>query len=242
MELTEALAAGGIVPVVGAGGKKTAMAKLAAAADRATLTATVRIPKAFAEREEVARFAVTDDPATVVRENGTWPLEVVPGAADEARHAGYPNEVGALHDVAPGPVLVKADGARMRRFKAPNDREPQLPANADTVLAIASAHAVGEPLDERMVHRPELVSELTGRPVGDEIRPEDVAAVLAHERGGMKGVPEASTAIAVVNMIDDERLERVGRAVASEVLERADRVDRVVLTKLDESRVVGVFD
>jgi probable selenium-dependent hydroxylase accessory protein YqeC len=243
MELTEALAAEGIVCAVGAGGKKTAMAALAAASERATLTATVRIPKAFAEREAVARFVETDDPAAVVRENDDWPLEVVPGPADESRHAGYPNEVVAgLRDVAPGPVLVKADGARMRRFKAPNDREPQLPANTDTVLAIASAHAVGEPLDEGMVHRPELVAALTGRAVGDEIRAEDVAAVLAHERGGLKSVPDGATAVAVVNMVDDERLETVGREVAAEALARSDRVDRVVLTRLDASRVVAVLD
>ena len=86
MELTKALGAEGIVSVVGAGGKKTAMATLAAAAEQATLTATVRIPKAFAEREEVARLVVTDDPLTVVRENETWPLEVVPGVADDSRH------------------------------------------------------------------------------------------------------------------------------------------------------------
>jgi probable selenium-dependent hydroxylase accessory protein YqeC len=243
MQLTEALAAEGIVCVVGAGGKKTAMAALAAGSERATLTATVRIPKAFAEREEVARLVLTDDPAAAIRENDTWPLEVVPGPADESRHAGYANEVVAgLRDVAPGPVLVKADGARMRRFKAPNDREPQVPANTDTVLAIASAHAVGEPLDEGMVHRPELVSELTGRPVGDEIRPEDVAAVLAHERGGLKSVPETATAVAVVNMVDDERLEQVGREVAAQTLDRSERVDRVALTKLDESKVVAVVE
>lgn len=242
MELTEALGAEGIVSVVGAGGKKTAIATLAAATEQATLTATVRIPKTFAEREEVARLVVTDDPLTVVRENETWPLEVVPGIADDSRHAGYPNGVvAALRDAAPGPVLVKADGARMRRFKAPNDHEPQIPTNADTVLAITSAHTVGEPLDEGMVHRPDLVSQLTGRPVGETIRPEDVAAVLAHEQGGLKDVPAASTAAAVVNMIDDKRLERVGRTVATEVLERTDRIDRVVLTKLDDSRVVDVL-
>lgn len=241
MELTEALAAEGIVCAVGAGGKKTAMAVLADACDRATVTATVRIPKAFADR--VARLELTDDPAGVIRENDTWPLEVVPGAADESRHAGYQNEVVAgLRDVAPGPVLVKADGARMRRFKAPNDREPQLPTNTDTVLAIASARAVGEPLDEGVVHRPELVAELTDRSVGEEIRPTDVGTVLAHERGGMKGVPKGATAVAVVNMVDDDRLERVGREIAATTLDRSDRVDRVALTKLDEPRVVDVLD
>jgi len=242
MELADALAAEGIVCAVGAGGKKTAMAALAAATDRPTVTATVRIPKAFADREEVARLVTTDDPAEALRNNETWPLEVVPGAADESRHAGYENEVVAgLRDAAPGPVLVKADGARMRRFKAPNEREPQLPANTDTVLAIASAHAVGEPLDEGVVHRPKRVADIADRPVGDEIQPEDVAAVLASTNGGLKAVPDAATAVAVVNMVDDDHLEAVGREIAEATLARSDRVDRVALTKLDEPRVVDVI-
>ena len=242
MELADALAAEGIVCAVGAGGKKTAMAALAAATDRATVTATVRIPKAFADREEVAHLVTTDDPAEALRNNETWPLEVVPGAADESRHAGYENEVVAgLRDAAPGPVLVKADGARMRRFKAPNEREPQLPANTDTVLAIASAHAVGEPLDEGVVHRPERVADIANRSLGDEIQPEDVAAVLASTDGGLKAVPDDVTAVAVVNMVDDDRLEAVGREIAEATLARSDRVDRVALTKLDEPRVVDVI-
>ncbi|MFC7177746.1 selenium cofactor biosynthesis protein YqeC [Halosegnis marinus] len=241
MELPDALAAEGIVCAVGAGGKKTAMAALADACDRATVTATVRIPKAFADN--VARIAVTDDPASVVRDNDEWPLEVVPGAADDSRHGGYENAtVAALRDVAPGPVLVKADGARMRRFKAPGDREPQLPKNTDTVLAIASVHAVGEPLDEGMVHRPERVSNLTGRPEGETVTTGDVATVLGHERGGMKDVPAGATTVAVVNMVDDDALEATAREVAAETLARSERVDRVALTKLDEARVVDVID
>lgn len=241
MELPDALSAEGLVCAVGAGGKKTSMAALAGVCDRATVTATVRIPKAFAEH--VARLELTDDPRAAVRENDVWPLEVVPGAADESRYAGYPNEVVAgLREVAPGPVLVKADGARMRRFKAPNEREPQLPANTDTVLAIASARAVGEPLDEGVVHRPERVAELTGRELGEELRPVDVGTVLGHEQGGLKRVPDGTTVVAVVNMIDDDRLERVAREVAEATLDRSDRVDRVALTKLDDSRVVDVLD
>ncbi|MFB6117742.1 selenium cofactor biosynthesis protein YqeC [Halosegnis sp.] len=243
MDLTDALAADGIVCAVGAGGKKTAMAALAAASDRATVTATVRIPKAFAERPEIHRLVETPDPAGVVGTNDAWPLEVVPGPADESRHAGYENDVVAgLREPAPGPVLVKADGARMRQFKAPSDREPQIPANADTVLAIASARAVGEPLDEEVVHRPERVAAVTDRAVGEELRPVDVATVLASDRGGMKRVPDGATAVAVVNMVDDERLAAVGREVAEATLARSDRVDRVVLTRLDESRVVDVYD
>jgi probable selenium-dependent hydroxylase accessory protein YqeC len=245
VRLTDALAAEGLVCVVGAGGKKTAMAALAARTERPTLTATTRIPRAFADRAVVGRLVVTDDPTGAVRaaDDDDWPLEVVPGGTDPERHAGYePATVAPLRGVAPGPVLVKADGARMRLFKAPAGHEPRIPTTADTVLAVASARAVGEPLDERVVHRPERVAAVADRPVGAEIRPVDVARVLASDAGGAKRIPDGATAVAVVNTVDDDRLEGVGHAVADRVLDAPGRIDRVVLTRLDEGRVVAVRD
>jgi len=82
---------------------------------------------------------------------------------------------------------VKADGARTRLLKAPNEREPQIPASADRVVPVASAGAVGEPLTAETVHRPERVAAITDAAVGDEITPELVGRVLAHEEGGLKG-------------------------------------------------------
>lgn len=66
---------------------------------------------------------------------------------------------------------MKADGARNRLFNAPGDHEPQITENTDTVLPIASARIVGEPLTEEFVHRPERVADLADLDIGDEIRP-----------------------------------------------------------------------
>jgi len=66
---------------------------------------------------------------------------------------------------------VKADGARTRLLKAPNEREPQIPASADRVVPVASAGAVGEPLTAETVHRPERVAAITDAAVGDGSRP-----------------------------------------------------------------------
>ena len=242
MDLVSALDADdGTTCVVGAGGKKTTLAALATRLDRAVVTATVRIPIFDDWVEEVV---VTDDPVAVARErltaeagradgSGThgWPLGLVPERERDDRYRGYETAVvdalGEL-DVA---VLVKADGARMRRFKAPADKEPQLPRTADTVVSIASVHAVGEPLSESLVHRVDEVAELTGLEPGETIRPADVAEVLASDRGGLKDVPEAATAIPLLNMVDDADLEATAREVASEIHERAD-VPRVVLAEM----------
>ncbi|WP_226006073.1 selenium cofactor biosynthesis protein YqeC [Natrinema salinisoli] len=233
MDVVEALEAQrGTTCVVGAGGKKTTMATLAAALERAVVTATVRIP---IFDDWVEQVVVTPDPVKAVETAGGWPLGLVPEREREDRYLGYDratvDELAAL-DV---PVLVKADGARMRRFKAPNDREPQLPERATTVVPIASAHVVGQPLTEDRVHRIERVAALTGLEPGDEIRPADVATVLASDRGGCKDVPDGATVIPLLNMVDDDELEETARQIAAEIHEQAD-VPRVVLAEMRAER------
>ncbi|QIO21897.1 selenium cofactor biosynthesis protein YqeC [Haloarcula sp. JP-L23] len=229
MDIVGALGAHeGTTCFVGAGGKKTTMATLAARLDRAVVTATVRIP---IFDDWVARVAVTDDPAAAVAATDDWPLGVVPEREREDRYLGYDREtVAALSDCGV-PVLVKADGARMRRFKAPSDREPQVPSSADTVVPIASAHVVGQPLTEERVHRVDRVAALTGLDPGDTIRAADVATVLASDRGGRKGVPDGATVIPLVNMVDDDELTATARAIARAIHDRTD-VPRVVLAEM----------
>ena len=242
MNLVDALEAdGGVVCVVGAGGKKTTLYALAERTERAVVTATVRIP-IFDDR--VADVVVTDDPRGAVEAATDWPLGVVPERERSDRYRGYdPATVTALGDgSAADVVLVKADGARTRLLKAPKENEPQLPAGADVVVHIASARVVGKALDDEHVHRPELVAELTGRATGERIRPVDVATVLTSERGGRKRVPVDATVVPVVNMVDDDDLAATGREIARAVLERAD-VPRVVLTRMTAPEpVVAVVD
>jgi probable selenium-dependent hydroxylase accessory protein YqeC len=235
MELIDALAAEGLVCVVGAGGKKSTLWALADRLDRAVVTATVRIP---IFDDHVARVAVTDDPVAALRETrddpDAFPLGLVPEREDDRdRYLGYDTEtVSKLsHEGIADAVLVKADGARMREFKAPNDREPQVPADANTVLPIASVHAVGRSLTDEAVHRPDRVAALTGLDIGAEIRPADVAAVVGHPDGGLKGVPDGATVVPVLNKVDDDEDEALAREVAASLLEEP-AVDRVALTRL----------
>jgi probable selenium-dependent hydroxylase accessory protein YqeC len=241
MDLIEAFDPDGAVAVVGAGGKKSTLYALSAALDRAVVTATVRIPPF---EGHVERLIVTDDPVGAVEaaEPDDWPLGVVPGRdGDRERYLGYDRKtVDELADATDVPILTKADGARRRWFKAPADDEPQIPATADVVVPVASVRAVGEPLTDERVHRPERVAELTDLDIGAEIRPDDIVAVLTHDDGGLKSVPDGSRVVPLLNMVDDESLETTAREIAADVLEHS-RIDRVVLGRMDLRNVVDVI-
>lgn len=241
MDLVGALQAGaGTICVVGAGGKKSTLFALADRLDRAVVTASVRIP-IFDGR--VASVTVTDDPVKAVRAADAWPVGVV-AERNEDRYEGYDpavvDELGSA-GVAEA-VLVKADGARTRWLKAPGDHEPRLPRGADVVVPVASVKVVGETLDDEHVHRPERVAQITDLAIGDRIRPQDVATVLASDDGGFRDVPADASVVPLLNMVDDARLEATARSVAAE-LHQLTEVPRVVLTRLiDEHPVIGVVE
>lgn len=241
MTLVEALhAEGNTTCVVGAGGKKSTLYALAEGLERAIVTATVRIPPFD---EHVTEVRVTERPLEALESNLEWPIGLVRAQERSDRYRGYEpamvDELVAEVDDEVS-VVVKADGARTRWFKAPADDEPQLPATTDIVVPIASAKVVGESLDEEHVHRPERVEAVAGLERGAEISTTDVATVLSSDRGGFCDVPEGATVIPVINMVDDSTLEKTAREIAAEVHERRD-VSQVVLTcLLEEEPVVAV--
>ena len=247
MDICEALRAeSGVVAVVGAGGKKTTLYTLAARASesdrRAVVTATVRIPIFDRHVEDVI---VTDEPVAALERAEAWPVGVVSERENEDRYVGYdPEMIDDLAAVdAADVVLVKADGARTREFKAPGEHEPQLPQCTTTVVPIASVQAVGKPLAAEHVHRPERVAAITGRELGETIRPVDVADVLASERGGLKGVPDGATVVPLLNKVDDATHRRDAEEIATTLFERAPAVSRVVLARLiDDDPVIQVLE
>ena len=231
MELARALELGDreCVSFVGAGGKKTAMAHLAETATerglRAGYTTTTHMPPpdyplVLAAPEELPS-ALDDHPTPVAV--AAERVENPERATEKVR--GYDSDV--LDDLFDERVfdwlLVKADGARRREFKAPGPDEPVIPAASTHVVPVASVHAVGEPLDERTVHRPERVAALTDLAIGDEITPEAMGTVLASDDGGCKHIPPDATVTPLVNKADTPTLRERAETVLAAALERTDR-------------------
>ena len=219
----------GVVCAIGAGGKKTTLfALLNLATARTALTASVYtppFPETLDARVHIApldtlREAVPADPADRI-------AYALPG--DKPRRLGplSPAEITALHrDGGFRVTLVKADGARMRRIKAPGEHEP-LVVPGSTVLAISSVLALGRPLDERIAHRPERISANTGHPLGEPVTP-TLIADLYLRAGGLANNTGGGPLVPVLNMVDDERLLKGAREVAAAMLESGPW-ERVVL-------------
>lgn len=244
MDLAGALDVGdrALVAFVGAGGKKTAMARLVdeGTADGLAVgyTTTTHVPPpdlplAVCEPETLERsLEAHEPPVAVARE---WVDE--PERADEKLRGFSPAVVDWLHRTRRFDwLLVKADGARRRGFKAPGPDEPALPDLTSHLVAVVSSRTVGRPLGAAHVHRPERVAALTGLALDDELTPEAVGSVLASPEGGLKDVPPDASVAFVLNQADTPELAARARAVVDHALAAVDRPVRAVVTSFRTGR------
>jgi molybdenum cofactor cytidylyltransferase len=238
VRLADALAVspGEVVAFVGGGGKTTAMFRLAREVveqgGRALTTTTTHI---FCEQISLAPAHVSAIGATKESVSGALASHghvLVVGATDPVtgRAGGVSVELfGRLRAWCPGVCLLnEADGSRTRPFKAPATHEPVIPAETTLVVPVVGADVFGQTLDAEHVHRPELVSALSGAPIGTLITPDMVAGVLAHPDGGRKGVPAGARVVVLINKVEDLPDRKPARETAERLL-REPAIQAVVL-------------
>jgi probable selenium-dependent hydroxylase accessory protein YqeC len=240
MEIAGSLGLGDrdLVAFVGAGGKKTAIRSLLEEASALGRTALYTTTTHTPPLDDVP-LVLTDDPVSAV-DAVELPVTLAadrvsdPDRAAEKVRGFDPETVDAVA-TSDGIdwILVKADGARRREFKAPGPGEPVLPAGTTHTVPVASVRTVGEPLDAPAVHRPERVAAVADSTVGEPVGPDTIGRVLGSEEGGLKGVPERTTATPVVNKADTPRLRDLAREAVRVALETSSRLDRGLVTSFE---------
>ena len=122
------------------------------------------------------------------------------------------------------PLLIEADGSRRRALKAPAEHEPAIPPFIETVVVLAGLSALGQPLSEDRVHRPEYFAQLSGLKSGAAVDSRALALVLLHPQGGLKNIPPGSRRTALLNQADTPELEAAARGLADNLLSAFDGV------------------
>lgn len=236
----------GVVCIVGAGGKKTTLYRLATAhPGRVGITSTVLTPP-FRKRLGAHVLVVEEAKLAAAVAGAAQKHQRVAFAtpcAKPARLGGVaPSQVIKIHEQAGFDVsLVKGDGARLKWVKAPRKDEPVIPPST-VVIPVVSARAMGEPLSEKTTHRLEEFLSITGARRGVPITPEAVARLLASERGSLKNVGDARV-IALINMVDTPEQLAMARDAAEQALDMCPKIERVILARmLDDDPIVAVVE
>jgi len=249
------LEGGGVVSLVGAGGKTSLMFRIARelteSGDSVLTTTTTKIMWP----------AQTQSPHVILADSIDEVLSRARELLKETRHISA-----VSHQIPPHPekvkgfpphainafwksglfhwILVEADGANRRPLKAPALHEPVIPECSDWVIGLMGLIGVGKALDEEWIFRPELFAKLTGLKVGAPVTEEAAAASVERKDGIMKGTPDKARKVIFLNMADQPGALKTGRRIAG-LLKRGKetRFSRIVIGKaLHEEPVSEYYD
>lgn len=237
MRLTDALEVkrGQVISIVGAGGKTTAMFRLAnelASQGWNVVTTTTTMIRREKRSEliliEADQETLLEKARSALTEHNNITLASGFSEAEGKLLGLDPATVDALVALPQvDAVVVEADGAKGRSLKAPAPHEPVIPSSTAILVAVAAVDIVGRQLDESTVHRPEIVAKLAGAELGETITPSLMSAVLLNPQGGLKNAPPKARVIPLINKVSQARTE-TAREIAQSLLEST-RVRRVLL-------------
>jgi len=197
---------GAVYTFVGAGGKTTALKRvashLAGTGVKARMTTTTKVGM-----DEFAGFLVS-----FVREAAEFERAIADRARTRLVVAGSGPEQGKYLGVEPALIegvriradtvlLVEGDGSRKRPMKVPGSHEPVIPSNTSTVFAVMGASAFDEPMDEPHCYNFERALTLVGK-TGSFFEAREIAHLAGDPQGCFKGVKSGMGFVLLLNQGD----------------------------------------
>ena len=214
---------GGVISLVGAGGKTGLMFALAQELVDAGMTViTTTTTKIYVPSQKQSAHIVASESVEDVLSQARNLVKEYPHVTAAA---GYSTDKRKLIGLSPESVdvlresdlfqwiIVEADGAAGKPLKAPAPHEPVIPESTRTLVAVSGLNAVGKPLTDQWVFRPEVFSMLTGLKIGDPVTETAIIDVLIHKNGMMKGAPVHAEKIAFFNQAEEADEMAKGKAI-----------------------------
>ena len=247
------LTGGGVISLVGAGGKTSLMNALATElsqrGETVLVTTTTKIKKPPAEQSPV--LILGQDPAEVIdlcRAALGEHLKVTAAAGcpdPRNKLVGFPPEVvdDLWHAGLFNWIVVEADGAARKPIKAPADHEPVIPAASQLVIGMVGLSAIGKPFSDRWVFRPALFARLSGLLPGEPITAAAAARTISHPAGMMKGAPSKALKYLFLNQADTPERMQNGKKIAADLTRNQGLFERVIIGRLQpETRISEYID
>ncbi|MDA8234772.1 MAG: selenium cofactor biosynthesis protein YqeC [Clostridia bacterium] len=213
-----------VVSLVGGGGKTSTMFALSREAkDRGLKTALTTTTRIYCPPNPELPLILTQklhEPFSAVFDNLlTFPTVLI-GAdiSTENKLAGiHPSLVPQILEAGAALVIVEADGAARKPFKAPANHEPVIPEATTVVIPVVGVDCLDRPIHGDYIHRPEMVAQLGGVALGERLTPEVVAKVLTHNLGFRKDIPANCRWIPFINKVETKQDLEQARKIAQMV-------------------------
>lgn len=245
LTIAQALRVGSVpcIAFIGAGGKTTAMFQLARQLPGPVIvTATSHL--GVWQTELADRHIITATPEPIEQlEHGLSGVLLITGEIDGDRTKPiddvlleWLHQFCNYHSI---PLLVEADGSRQKPLKAWAEHEPAVPAFVQHVVQVVGLSSIGKPLSDQHVHRPEIVSRVTGLPLGQIITADVITRLLLHREAGLKNIPSHASRLVLLNQADTPELQSIARGMTGSLLSH---YESVIISKLTDAQIFAVHE
>lgn len=244
---------GGVISIVGAGGKTSLMFRLAAelsgAGESVLTTTTTRI--FLPDKGQSPEVVIGDSLKTIleayaaVKKTSTHMTagsRVFIDRKDPPSHAHILEQHQKLVGFEPEFIdeiyatgvfrwiLVEADGAAGRPLKAPASFEPVIPQSSTLVVGVLGLDGVGKPLNADSIFRPDQFGHITGLIEGEPVTAADCVTSILHKNGIMKDDSSRAERIVFLNKADQSGRMTIARQITRLMTEKYPTdVQRVVI-------------
>jgi probable selenium-dependent hydroxylase accessory protein YqeC len=235
------LKAGGVISLVGAGGKTSLMFRMARefveAGESVMTTTTTKI--LVPTRDQASHVILSTCTNEILKRSEALlkkgRLHVCAGfekSSSQGKLTGFDPDIIAQiwQRKLFRWILVEADGAAGRPIKAPATHEPVIPNCSSSLIGVVGLDGVGKPLNEKWVFRPQIYSSLTNLPLGDLVTEDSVAISILHPEGIFKGAPKRASKSVFLNKADLAGCLGSGRGILESLRKQgAQEMNRVVI-------------
>ncbi|HEY5731545.1 MAG TPA: selenium cofactor biosynthesis protein YqeC [Anaerolineales bacterium] len=230
------------IAFVGAGGKTTAMVKLAREIKpNVIVTATSHL--GLWQTKFAHTHISTDEDSLDIVNHRTQGIILVTGKRERDRLQPVNNKLlNWLYQYCKSrsiPLLIEADGSRQKPLKAWAAHEPPIPNFVDVVIQMAGLDGLGKPLKDELVHRVDIFSNLSGLGNGETISPKAISEILTHVEGGLKNIPKNAKRIVILNKADSLELQAAALAMTPSLLPA---YHSVIVASLTNEKVYAVHE
>lgn len=127
-------------------------------------------------------------------------------------------------------ILIEADGAKGKSLKVPAAHEPVLPVCTTMVVAVAGLDAIGKPLNDENVFRPELYSKVTGLELNESITEKYLVDSLIAVDGVFKDCPPQAEQYVFLNKAEtNEKLNSGRKCISLLLAKKRTKIKKIVL-------------
>jgi probable selenium-dependent hydroxylase accessory protein YqeC len=225
---------GNVVSVVGSGGKTTLITEMAYQLVKkgfkvlSTSTTNAQKPTSYQTEKLLIAEEERDLPASIQKYFKIYQhITLVECYLRKDKLKGLePEKVCTLNSYHLADVmLVHADGARKKSFKAPREDEPILPGCSTHCIIVVGSDIIGKPLNEENVHRPEMVTKFTSLQPDNLVTTETIVQVINHPKTYFNKVPSGCQIILYLSKVGDKQRQQLAEEIAA-------KIDRTKITEI----------